>query len=87
MGHVNFQTLQEMVREGAVEGVKLDSSLTPSFCESCMQGKAHHKAFSKISETSYSKYGEKVVTDLWGPAQVQSIGGHSFAHMFEDLYS
>jgi hypothetical protein len=28
-----------------------------------------------------------VVTDLWGPAQVQSLGGHSYAHMFEDLYS
>jgi len=29
----------------------------------------------------YARYGEKVVTDLWGPAQVQSIG------RFEDLYS
>ena len=28
-----------------------------------------------------------MVTDLWGPAQVQSLGGHSYAHMFEDLYS
>ena len=87
MGHVNFQTLREMVRKGAIEGVKLDSSPTPSFCEYCVRGKAHRKAFSKVSESSYSKYGEKVVTDLWGPAQVQSLGGHSYAHMFEDLYS
>jgi len=87
MGHVNFQTLREMVRKGAVEGVELDSSPIPSFCEFCVRGKAHRKAFSKVSETTYSKYGEKVVTDLWGPAQVQSIRGHSFAHMFEDLYS
>jgi len=87
MGHVNFQTLREMVCEGAVEGVELDSSPVPPFCEACVRGKAHRKAFSKNSETTYSKYGEKVVTDLWGPAQVQSIGGHSFAHMFIDLYS
>ncbi len=87
MGHVNFQTLREMVRKGAVEGVELDSSPTPSFCEFCVRGKAHRKAFSKFSETTYTRYGEKVVTDLWGPAQVQSIGGHSFAQMFEDLYS
>jgi hypothetical protein len=87
MGHVNFQTLREMIREGAVEGVELDSSPASSFCESCVQGKAHRKAFPKVSETTYSKYGEKVVTDLWGPAQVQSLGGHSYAHMVEDLYS
>jgi len=87
MGHVNFQTLGEMVRKGAVEGVEIDSSPTPTFCEACVRGKAHRKAFSKVSESTYSKYGEKVVTDLWGPAQVLSLGGHSYAHMFEDLYS
>ena len=41
MGHVNFQTLGEMVRKGAVKGVELDSSPTPSFCEPCIQGKVH----------------------------------------------
>ena len=87
MGHVNFQTLREMVCEGAVEGIKLDSSPAPTFCEACVQGKAHHKNFPKVSETTYSKYGEKVVTDLWGPAQVQSLGGHYYAQMFKDLYS
>ena len=87
MGHVNFQTLREMVREGTVEGVELDSTPASSFCEACVQGKAHRKAFPKVSEASYSRYGEKVVTDLWGPAQVQSLGGHLYAHMFEDLHS
>ena len=87
MGHANFQTLREMVKNGAVEGVELDSSPTSTFCEACVQGKAHRKAFPKKSEQSYSKYGEKVVTDLWGPAQVLSLGGHAYAHMFEDLSS
>src|SRR6267154_1689897 len=87
MGHVNFQTLREMVKNGAVEGVELDSSPATTFCEACVQGKAHRRAFPKKSEHSYSKYGEKVVTDLWGPAQVLSLGGHSYAHMFEDLSS
>jgi hypothetical protein len=61
-----LQTLHDMIRNGAVEGMELDSSPTPTFCEACIQGKAHRKAFPKISETSYSHYGEKVVTDLWG---------------------
>jgi len=36
MGHVNFQTLGKMVHKGAVEGVELDSSPTPSFCKACI---------------------------------------------------
>ena len=87
MGHANLQTLREMVKNGAVEGIELDSSPTSTFCEACVQGKAHRKAFPKKSEQTYSKYGEKVVTDLWGPAQVLSLGGHAYAHMFEDLSS
>jgi hypothetical protein len=51
--------LREMVREGAVEGVELDSSPTPTFCEACVQGKAHRKNFPKVSETTYSKYGSR----------------------------
>ena len=54
MGHVNFQMLREMVCEGAVEGVKLDSLLASSFCEACVQGKAHCKAFPKVSEMTSS---------------------------------
>jgi len=76
-----------MVRKGAVEGVDLDSSPVPMFCEACVRGKAHRKVFPKVSNTTYTRHGEKVVTDLWSPAQVQSLGGHSYAHMFEDLYS
>ena len=87
MGHTNFQTLREMVQNGAVEGIELDSSPTNTFCEACVQGKAHRRAFPKKSEQTYSKYREKVVTDLWGPAQVLSLGGHTYAHMFEDLSS
>ena len=87
IGHVNFQTLSDMVCKGAVEGVELNSLPAPTFCEACVQGKAHRKVFLKVSQTTYSRYGEKVITDLWGPAQVLSIGGHSYAHMFEDLYS
>jgi len=87
MGHVNFWTLREMVRQDAVEGVELDSLLASSFCEACVQGKAHRKAFPKVSETTHSRYGKKVVTNLWGPAPVQSLRGHSYAHMLEDLFS
>jgi hypothetical protein len=45
MDHINFQTLHEMVQNGAMEGVNLDFSPMPTFCKACIQGKAHRKAF------------------------------------------
>jgi len=76
MGHVNFKTLCEMVHEDAIKCVELDSSLASSFCKACIQEKAHRKAFPKSSKMTHLRYGKKVVTDLWGPAPVQSLGGH-----------
>ena len=64
MGHVNFQMLCEMVCEGTVESVELDSLLASLFFKACIQGKAHHKAFPKVSKKTYLRYGEKVVTNL-----------------------
>ena len=46
MGHVNFQMLHKRVCEGAVEGIELDSSPASSFCEACVQGKAHCKSLT-----------------------------------------
>ena len=87
MGHVNFHTLHEMVKQDALDSVVLNFSPASTFCEACVQGKAHRKVFPKKSEQTYSKYGEKIITDLWGPAQVLSLGGHAYTHMFEDLLS
>ena len=33
----------------------------------------------------YTKYGEKIVTDLWGPVQVTSIGGHNYCQFYHDM--
>jgi hypothetical protein len=32
-------------------------------------------------------YGGNVIRDLWGPAEVESIGHHKYAHMHRDQYS
>ena len=36
MGHVNFQMLHNMIHEGAVEGVELNSSPASLFCKACV---------------------------------------------------
>ena len=33
----------------------------------------------------YTKYGENIVTDLWGPSQVMSLGGHAYCRFYHDM--
>jgi len=87
LGHLNFHTLQEMVSKGVVAGVSLDKLSTPDFCSAYVQGKAHQKAFPKESQTTFTVYGEKVVIDLWGPAQVTSLGGNHYYQLYHDMFT
>ena len=84
--HIGYQTLCEITNNGSISRIDIDFSTEPKFCTACVQGKAQQKSFPKESQTEYSKYGEKVVTDLWGPAQVESLGGNWYYHLHHDMY-
>ena len=83
--HLNLQTLQEIVTKGVISGIKIDTKSTTNLCKSCIQGKAHQQPFPKESKTKYNTYGEKIVTDLWGPAQVTSLGGHLYCQFYHNM--
>ena len=87
MGHVNYDDLRKMVKDGMVVGIDLDFNSKPDFCEACIKAKATRKPFPKRSETKYLNYGDKVVADTWGPAKVESLGGKKYYHLFQDLAS
>src|ERR1700678_160214 len=87
MGHVNHDDLRQMVEKQMVTGINLDMSSKPDFCETCVKAKAPRKPFPKESKTEYKAYGDKVVTDVWGPAPVRSIGGKEYYVLFQDLFS
>ena len=76
-----------MVEKGMVTGINLDMMSKPEFCEACIKAKATHKLFPKESKTEYKSYGDKVVSDLWGPAAIQSIGGKWYYALFQNLHS
>jgi len=87
MGHVNHEDLTRMVKQGMVTGVELDPNTKPEFCEDCVKGKATRKPFPKESTTKYNAYGDKVVADTWGPAQVESLGGKKYYQIYKDIWS
>jgi hypothetical protein len=83
MGHVNHKDLWRMVDDGMVTGINLDMSLKLEFCKACIKAKATHKHFPKEGKTEYKSYGDKVVSDVWGPASVQSIRGNCYYNLYQ----
>jgi hypothetical protein len=88
LGHVAHSVVKSAVEKGLVEGVELDSTSEPEFCEACEKGKAAVKQpFPKELKCRVQTYGKLIHTDLWGPAQTVSIGGSSYYMSFTDDFS
>jgi GAG-pre-integrase domain len=88
MGHINHDDLRTMVKDGIVEGIDLDMDSKPEFCDVCVKAKATQKPFPKKSTSDRVKaYGDKVSTDVWGPAQVESLDGKRYYNLFQDKHS
>lgn len=87
MGQVHHDALKQMVQKRMVKGIKVNLNHPEDFCESCLKAKAPCHPFPKESKTVYTKYGEKVVADLWGPAQVESLTHNHYYTLYHDLHS
>ena len=84
-GHISITTLQQLEREGLVSGLSIDQSSIPSkTCEACTAAKQTHKPFPQEAENRSEIPGERVVSDVWGPARVMSIGGWKYYISFGD---
>jgi transposase InsO family protein len=87
LGHVAQGAIQYAVKQGLIEGVELDSASTLEFCEACMKAKATHQPFPEETVNCAHTYGELVHTDLWGPAQTESVAGHIYYISFTNDFS
>ena len=87
LGHVAQYAIIDAVKKGLIEGVELNSTSIPEFCDACMKAKAVWQPFPEESQNRAHSYGEIVHTDLWGPAQTTSIGGSLYYISFTDNYS
>ncbi|KIK32347.1 hypothetical protein CY34DRAFT_101686, partial [Suillus luteus UH-Slu-Lm8-n1] len=76
-----------MVTKGMVEGIEITSSSDNTFCETCVKAKITRQPFPDQSNSRASQYGERIHTDVWGPAKVQSLGKKRYYVTFTDDYS
>jgi hypothetical protein len=87
MGHISHDDLCMMVKDGIVNGIDLDMDSKPEFCNVCIKAKVTQKPFLKKSMSNRVKaYGDKVSTDVWRPAQVESLGGKWYYNLFQNKH-
>ena len=88
MGHINHDDLRRMVKDGMVDGIELNLDSKPEFCTTCIQAKATRKPFPRLSTSERATcYGQKIVSDLWGPSPVKSLGGKEYSICFQDQFT
>jgi hypothetical protein len=88
MGHISPAAAKQMVESGAVEGVELDNTPILELCDACIKGRITRSPISKERLTERSNtQGQKIHTDVWGPAQTQSLGGNKWYITFTDDYT
>jgi hypothetical protein len=84
LGHINHRSIRDAIRLGHITGIELDDSIDTTFCEACAQAKPHCLPFPTAATRRSSVFGERIHTDLWGPASVESLGRKLYCVDFID---
>lgn len=95
MGHVNFDTLQKMAKQGNVIGLdsigqctdKKTSDRKIIRCESCIIGKQERLHFPSSTRERAKEIGHRVHVDICGPIGVESLAKSKYIVLFKDEYS
>ena len=87
MGHIAPAATRAMVTKNLAEGLDVNLSNEVEFCEACVKAKITRQPVPSESSTRATRYGERIHSDVWGPAQVQSLQGKYYYVSFTDDYS
>jgi IS30 family transposase len=83
--HIGMTGLETLHKKGLVTGLEINEGSEPSkFCEACVQAKQSVHPFPKEANGRSKTPGEHTMSDVWGPAQVTSIGGAKYYISFTD---
>ncbi|KAF8512106.1 hypothetical protein JB92DRAFT_2724128 [Gautieria morchelliformis] len=88
MGHISPQATRKLVQDGTITGLEVDMASQPGFCTACAQAKPMQKPVPQKREGPRAiKFGEKVHSDVWGPANPQSYDGKEYFISFTNNYN
>ena len=86
-GHVNAWTIKTLKRNNLVTGLEVDESQVPTQCMACIQGKRHVEPFPKKAEEEVENTSDLIVSDVWGPAQIEGPNREKYLFSFTDVKS
>ena len=72
LGHINSRKIKEMAMNNQLPFNLLESKEEPFTCNTCNATKTTRSAISKKSQSTYTKVGELIHTDIWGPIKIKS---------------
>ena len=88
LGHMPANTLCSLVRNQAIEGIKLINDGLPIICDSCEYVKMTCKVILKERTAPPAKhFGDEIHSNLWGPSPVTSLGGQCYYITFTDYHT
>jgi transposase InsO family protein len=88
-GHLAYSSIETLKKKGLVEGLEIDEDTKPQegWCEACTRAKMTRRQFPKESTEQTTKPGELTLSDVWGPARVESIAKSRYYISFTDHYT
>ncbi|WP_222273469.1 hypothetical protein, partial [Modestobacter marinus] len=87
LGHVNMDLLQKLSRNNLVVGLPKANFSKDKICDACQFGKQIKTSFKTKAHISTSRPLELLHLDLFGPNDVESLGGKLYAFVIVDDYS
>jgi hypothetical protein len=81
MGHMSEKGMQILHKRNLLIDLK---QIDLDFCEHCVYGKQKRVRFLRVEKEKKNERLELMHTDVWGPAQVSSLGGSHYYVTFID---
>jgi transposase InsO family protein len=84
-GHIGMTSLETLAKGKLVKGLEIDNESKPSpTCVYCIQAKQSRRPYPKEAEHRSSIQGERTLSDVWGPARIESIDKKKYYISFTD---
>ncbi|GJS86029.1 putative ribonuclease H-like domain-containing protein [Tanacetum coccineum] len=87
LGHVNFKTMNKLVKGNLVRGLPLKIFENDHTCVACQKGKQHKASCKAKLVSSISKPLQMLHMDLFGPTSVRSINHKTYCLVVTDDFS
>ncbi|GJY34042.1 putative ribonuclease H-like domain-containing protein [Tanacetum coccineum] len=87
LGHVNFKTMNKLVKGNLVRGLPLKTFENDHTCVACQKGKQHKASCKTKHVSSISQPLQMLHMDLFGPTSVRSINHKTYCLVVTDDFS